>query len=82
MALTDQTVDVFKLNHWDNAAKRSSLWDSVYYGLEEHTSMPIHHSTEIKIKSIDDIITYCINDVKSTKAIMFKSKKQIELREH
>ena len=75
-------VDVFKLNHWDNAAKRSSLkWIQYTMDWKNIQDMPIHHSTEIKTKEqVDDIITYCINDVKSTKAIMFKSKKQIELR--
>ena len=76
-------VDVFKLNHWDNAAKRSSLkWIQFSMDWQNIQDMPIHHSTEIKtLKQIDDIIEYCINDVKSTKAIMFKSKKEIALRQ-
>ena len=76
-------VDVFKLNHWDNAAKRSSLkWIQFSMDWQNIQDMPIHHSTEIKTKEqIDDIITYCINDVKSTKAIMYHSKKEIALRQ-
>jgi hypothetical protein len=76
-------VDVFKLNHWDNPAKRSSLkW--IQFSMDWHNimDMPIHHSTEIKAKQIPEIINYCINDVKSTKAIMFLSKGQIELRKN
>jgi hypothetical protein len=76
-------VDVFKLNHWDNPAKRSSLkW--IQFSMDWHNimDMPIHHSTEIKAKQIPEIIKYCINDVKSTKAIMFLSKGQIELRKN
>jgi hypothetical protein len=42
--------------------------------------MPIHHSSEIRADQIDSIITYCINDVKSTKEIMKRSKEQINLR--
>jgi hypothetical protein len=42
--------------------------------------MPIHHSSMIKADQIDSIITYCINDVKSTKQIMKLSKSQIDLR--
>jgi hypothetical protein len=74
-------VDVFKLNHWDNPAKRSSLkW--IQFSMDWHNiiDMPIHHSTEIKIEQVPSIITYCINDVKSTKAIMHLSKGQIDLR--
>ena len=74
-------VDVFKLNHWDNAAKRSSLkW--IQYTMDWHNimDMPIHHTAEITSEQIPEIITYCINDVRSTKQIMQLSKSQIELR--
>ncbi|MCX6195535.1 MAG: hypothetical protein NTY55_02630 [Flavobacteriia bacterium] len=76
-------VDVFKLNHWDNPAKRSSLkW--IQFSMDWHNimDMPIHHSTEIKANQIPEIIEYCSNDVKSTKAIMLLSKGQIELRKN
>ena len=75
-------VDVFKLNHWDNAAKRTSLkWAQFSMDWQNIQDMPIHHSTLIKtLKQIDDIIEYCINDVASTKAIMYRSKKEIALR--
>lgn len=74
-------IDVFKLNHWDNPAKRSSLkW--IQYSMDWHNimDMPIHHSKSIKKSEIPTIITYCKNDVKSTKAIMQLSKEQINLR--
>jgi len=74
-------VDVFKLNHWDNPAKRSSLkW--IQYTMDWHNiiDMPIHHSSHITAQQIPSIITYCINDVKSTKQIMSLSKEQISLR--
>jgi hypothetical protein len=74
-------VDVFKLNHWDNPAKRSSLkW--IQYTMDWHNiiDMPIHHTTHIVEQQIGPIIRYCINDVKSTKQIMQLSKEQINLR--
>jgi hypothetical protein len=75
-------VDVFKLNHWDNPAKRSSLkW--IQYSMDWHNilDMPIPHGKNIHtIEEIDMIISYCVNDVESTKAIMKLSKKQISLR--
>ena len=74
-------VDVFKLNHWDNNAKRSSLkW--IQYTMDWHNiiDMPIHHTSKITAEQIPEVIRYCINDVKSTKQIMQLSKSQIELR--
>jgi hypothetical protein len=75
-------VDVFKLNHWDNPAKRSSLkW--IQYSMDWYNiqDMPIHHNTEIETEEQLNIITsYCINDVKSTKQILHISKDQVALR--
>lgn len=80
--LTIEQIDIFKLNHWDNPAKRSSLkW--IQYTTDWHNiqDMPIHHATKIEsLDKIDEIISYCINDVSSTKSIMYLSKSQIELR--
>ena len=42
--------------------------------------MPIHHSFHVVESEIEEIIKYCINDVKSTKQIMHLSKEQINLR--
>ena len=75
-------IDVFKLNHWDNPAKRSSLkW--IQYSMDWHTiqDMPIKHTTEIKsMQQLQTVISYCKNDVKSTKASMHRSKEHINLR--
>ena len=79
--LSIRQLDVFKLNHWDNNAKRSSLkW--IQYTMDWHNiiDMPIHHTTEVTTEQIPEIIRYCINDVKSTKQIMFLCKDQIDLR--
>jgi len=80
--LSISQIDVFKLNHWDNPAKRSSLkWIQYTTDWPNIKDMPIHHSTQItSFDQIDEIISYCINDVKSTKSIMYLSKGQIELR--
>ena len=80
--LSIRQIDVFKLNHWDNPAKRSSLkW--IQFSMDWHNllDMPIHHTTKIETKEqLDTVVTYCINDVKSTKQIMHLSKEQILLR--
>jgi hypothetical protein len=75
-------VDVFKLNHWDSLAKRSSLkWIQYSMDWESIQDMPIHHTTKVTtFNQIDEIIGYCWNDVKSTKRIMMLSKSQIALR--
>jgi hypothetical protein len=74
-------VDVFKLNHWDNNAKRSSLkWIQYTMDWPNIIDMPIHHTETIVTEQIPEIIRYCINDVKSTKQIMKLSKEQIGLR--
>lgn len=75
-------VDVFKLNHWDNPAKRSSLkWIQFTMDWKNIVDMPIHHSSSItSLDQINDIIRYCKNDVSSTKKIAHLSKNQIALR--
>ena len=74
-------VDIFKLNHWDNAAKRSSLkWIQYTMDWPNIIDMPIHHTETITVEQIPEIIRYCVNDVKSTKQIMKLSKEQINLR--
>ena len=79
--LSIRQIDVFKLNHWDNAAKRSSLkWIQYTMDWKSIMDMPIHHSFHVVESEIEEIIKYCINDVKSTKQIMRLSKEQINLR--
>lgn len=79
--LSIRQIDVFKLNHWDNPAKRSSLkWIEFSMDWKNIMDMPIHHESNINAQQIPSIIKYCINDVKATKAIMHLSKSQIELR--
>ena len=75
-------IDLFKMHHWDNPAKRSSLkWIQYSMDWENMLDMPIHHETEIKtLEEIDTVLNYNINDVKSTKEIFKRSTEQIQLR--
>ena len=56
-------IDLYKLNHWDNAAKRSSLkW--IEYSMDWHNvqEMPIHHTAVIETQDqidILDIFIFC-----------------------
>ena len=75
-------IDVFKMHHWDNPAKRSSLkWIQYSMDWQNILDMPIHHETKITTQEqLDTILEYCVNDVKSTKEIYNRSKSQIGLR--
>lgn len=80
--LSIRQMDVFKMNHWDNPAKMSSLkW--IEYTMDWHNimEMPISHGTHITTQEqIDTVIEYCINDVEATKKILHLAKDQIDLR--
>ena len=82
--LTIKQIDVFKLNHWDNVAKMSSLkWIQYSMDWDNIIDMPIHHETSIDTQEqLDLIIKYCINDVESTKEIFERSKPLITLRKN
>ena len=75
-------IDIFKMHHWDNPAKRSSLkWIQYSMDWENLQDMPIEHTAKIETQEeLDIIVGYCINDVESTKAIFDRSKSQIKLR--
>lgn len=75
-------IDLFKMNHWDNKAKMSSLkWIQYSMDWDNVEEMPHHHSKPVEsAEQLQDIIQYCINDVLSTKKILEHSKEQIELR--
>ena len=77
-------IDVYKLNHWDNMAKRSSLkWIQYSMDWDNMVDMPLPHDTNITTKQqLDMIIGYCINDVDSTKEIFNQCKPLIALRKN
>ena len=82
--MTIKQIDVFKLNHWDNMAKLSSLkWIQYSMDWDNIIDMPIEHTTNIDSQEqLDLIIRYCINDVESTKEIFNRSKPLIALRKN
>lgn len=80
--LTIKQIDLFKLNHWDNAAKRSSL-KSIQVAMDWHNvqDMPIEHTTSITtVEQLKEVASYCRNDVSSTKEIMKRCSGEINLR--
>jgi hypothetical protein len=59
--------DVYRIHHWDNKAKHSSLkWiqgSLNWYNLEE---MPHPHNKPVSDNQVESIVNYCVNDVMST----------------
>lgn len=80
--LSIQQIDVFKINHWDNANKRTSLkWCEFSMDWDNVQEMPIHHTTEIyNQEEIDIVVNYCLNDVMATKKILYLSKPLLDVR--
>jgi len=81
--LSIRQIDLFKLNHWDNRAKSSSLkWVQYAMDWENVEEMPYHHTQPVtNDHELKMIVNYCINDVLSTKQILEHSKEQIKLRQ-
>ena len=77
-------IDLFKMNHWDNKAKMSSLkWIQFSMDWQNVEEMPHHHYEPITdANQLSKVIDYCINDVLSTKMILEHSKEQIQLRQN
>src|SRR6218665_2595764 len=60
-------LDLFKIWHYDNKAKMTSLkW--IEYGLDlpNIKEMPYHHADPVSEDKIEDIIDYCYNDIDAT----------------
>jgi hypothetical protein len=76
-------IDLFKLNHWDNKAKMSSLkWIQYSMDWDNVEEMPHPHFEAVTDdNTLNEVIDYCINDVRSTKKILEHSKEQIQLRQ-
>jgi hypothetical protein len=76
-------IDLFKLNHWDNKAKMSSLkWIQYSMDWGNVEEMPHPHYEPIHTEQqLEMVVNYCINDVLSTKEILHHSKEQIALRQ-
>ena len=77
-------IDLFKLNHWDNKAKMSSLkWIQYSMDWENVEEMPHpHYEPVTNDHTLQEVTTYCINDVRSTAKILERSKEQIVLRQN
>jgi hypothetical protein len=76
-------IDLFKMNHWDNKAKMSGLkWIQYSMDWNNVEEMPHYHYEPITTdEELKKVVSYCVNDVLSTKAVLEYSKEQIQLRQ-
>lgn len=89
-----QQIDLFKIWHYNNAARSTSLKDlEIAMRMKNVEEMPIHHSQWCKESDIDLILGYNKNDVDATYQFLlttvgktdyslYKGKNKIELRQN
>lgn len=90
--LSCKQLDLFKIWHFDNMAKLTSLkWVQYSIDWPDLQDMPMKHYDDITEDQIEDVIRYCRNDVMSTLAFFditmgrtklefYKGKDKIQLR--
>lgn len=72
-------LDLFKIWHFDNKAKMTGLkWIQYSMDWPNLQEMPIDHTEDVTADQIDEIISYCRNDVRSTKAFFYITLGQTE----
>jgi hypothetical protein len=75
-------VDLFKIHHFDNAARRTSLKVLEFnMGAENIKDLPYTPGTPLTSDQMDELITYNIHDVYETWRFYLASKDHIEFRQ-
>jgi len=75
-------VDLYKIWHFDNKNKRTSLkYLEFAMRMDSIEDLPFSPGSELKDKDIDVLIKYNIHDVKATHNFLELSKEQLRLRE-
>lgn len=89
-----QQIDLFKIWHYDNKARKTSLKDLEFaMQMENVEEMPIHHTTWCKRGDEELVLEYNKNDVEATYKFflttlgrtdypLYKGKNKLELREN
>lgn len=80
--LSFEHIDLFKINHYDNANKRTSLkWLEFTMRSDKMMDLPFPEGSTISASSISKVITYCTNDVNKTYDFFERCKEMITLRQ-
>lgn len=74
--LSIKCQDIYRMNNWDSNAKRTSLkWVQFAMDWENVEEMPHPHYEEVENQDVlTKVISYCLNDVSSTKAVYLQNK--------
>lgn len=81
--LTHPQIDVYKIMHFDNNAKRTSLKAlQVNMNWENVQDMPFDHTHHVTPQELQEVIEYCKNDVASTQQFYKNISTEISLREN
>ena len=74
-------LDLYKLKHFDNDAKRTSLkWLEFAMNWDNVQDMPLHYTHNVQDDEVDLILAYNLNDVLATNEFYKKCKTDIDLR--
>lgn len=75
-------IDLFKINHYDNKAKMTSLKLLEFnLKLDNIRELPFKPETTLTNEQIQIVIDYCDNDVDATELVYKETLSEIELRE-
>lgn len=77
-------IDLYKIWHYDNPARYTSLkWLEYMFNMKKIKDLPYHHTKQITSKNqVDAIIKYCKHDVDVTDLFFEKSKSRIIHRQN
>ena len=74
-------LDLYKIWHYDNKNKSTSLkWLEFAMRLPNVEDLPYKPGTILTSSQMDEIISYCENDINATEQFFKKSSKHIEIR--
>lgn len=81
--LSTKQLDPYKIWHFDNNARRTSLkWLEFMFQMKSIKDLPYDHEKFITLQSqVDKIVTYCKHDLKPTEILFEKSKPKILQRQ-
>lgn len=75
-------IDLFKIWHYDNKNKATSLkWLEFALRMENIDDLPYPPGSYLTSDQMDRVISYCKNDIDATEAFYLRSEKHIELRQ-
>lgn len=74
-------LDLYRIWHYNNKNKRTSLkWLEFAMRLPNVEDLPYKVGTNLTFEQMDNVKSYCVNDIEATYKFYLKSLKHIELR--